>query len=197
MSLTSARRKAGTARKLEALASPIRHEVISLLGEGPSTVKALANRLGRSRQSLHYHVAQLLSAGVLRELGVQGAGRTQEQVYGLVDRQVAVGAGRSSHELNAVERATMALLRLTGRELKAAIRSAARTRGRAEEVVALRSRCRLDAAAREQLKGLIDRIGSTLKGAAQETEAPTYSVTIVVTPVRDALRGRRPRRSGA
>src|SRR5262245_8045290 len=75
---SNSRRRAGA---LEAIASPVRQEGMSELGEGPGTVKELAARLGRTRQALHFHVGVLERAGLVEVCGERGEGREKERVY--------------------------------------------------------------------------------------------------------------------
>ena len=99
---------------LEALASPVRQEVISELAEGPGTVKELSSRLSRSRQALHFHIDVLESAGLVEVASIRGEGRAQERVYrvarGAADPR---GTNLSARERAAAAKASKAMLRMT------------------------------------------------------------------------------------
>lgn len=198
MSAPGRRPTVAAERSLEALASPIRQEIISAFVDGPLTVKDLAQRLGRTRQALHYHVEHLVRAGILRAAGARPAGRRQEALYEVTSDTVSGASQRSRRDRGLAERAAGALLRLTERELRAAIRAGrgAASTGAAREVVAARGKCRLDAAGLARLNGLFDEIVTVLRQAEPRADAPTYAVTLVLTPARDAaLARRKPRRS--
>ena len=90
----------------------------------PATVRDLAARLGRSRQSLYYHLITLERAKLVTVTGWTGAGRDRERVYAVTRGPIAVGARLRSADLAAADRAVKALLRMTAREVSAVLLSA-------------------------------------------------------------------------
>src|SRR5436305_222362 len=107
---------------LRAIASPARQELISEIGHGGASARELAARLGRSRQALHFHLAALEKAGVIRVVEERGAGREAERVYAIAPGALNLAASHlSARELALAARATHSMLRLTSRELDAAI----------------------------------------------------------------------------
>jgi DNA-binding transcriptional ArsR family regulator len=192
------------ARALEAIASPARQELVSAIGEGAATARELAARLGRSRQSLYHHVDVLVRAGLVREAGTRGEGRRRERVYALPGEAMAVGGRASSRaDLPAANRAAQAMLRLTGREIGAALRErVGQPSGAQREMVALRGKARLGPRDLRRLNALIDRIQAILQNAKGGPQARRmYAVTLVLTPARDAAsradaRSRRPAAQG-
>lgn len=190
-------------KALEAVASPARQELLSALGNGPATVTELAERLGRTRQALYYHVRQLAGAGLVREAGERGAGRDRERVWALAVERVAVGA-RAGHrrDLATADRAVGAMLRLTAREVRAAIASGASARtGARRELLALRGKSRLEPQELARLNGQLEAIERLLVRAKARPAGRLYSLTIVLTPSREAAttvrraRGRARRRT--
>jgi DNA-binding transcriptional ArsR family regulator len=172
---------------LEALASPARQELISALGDGPATVRQLGDALGRSRQSLYYHLALLEGAGLVRCGDWRGEGRERERTYELVTHQLTVAARRTSDtERDAAVRATQALLRLTGREVIAAIASGDVSQvGTERELVALRGKARLGSRDLRRLNALIDQVYGLLVAAKRRSAGQRlYAVTIILTPAR-------------
>ncbi len=170
---------------LEAVASPARQEIIAALGEGPATVRDLAARLGRSRQALHYHVGVLVRSGVAGAAGWRGTGRSREAVFRITREVVAAPARQGSPaDLAVSERAVKAMLRLTAREVEAALR------GRhlvANGNLALRGKAHLGPADLTRLRGLIGEVEALLRGARQPRRGRSlFAVTIVVTPARSA-----------
>jgi DNA-binding transcriptional ArsR family regulator len=181
---------------LEAVASPARQEIISALGEGAATVRELARRLGRSRQSLYYHLELLERAGVVRPAGWRGTGRDRERVYRVPRGPIDARAG-SAADLATAEEAVRAMLRLTSRELAAALRSGDPP---PNATVAMRGKAHLDRAALIRLQALITEIQRLLRRSNKPGPSRRLvAVTVVVTPAgratpRPTSAGRRPRR---
>ncbi len=179
-------------RALEAVASPARQELLSALGHGPATVTELSVRLGRSRQALYYHLGVLSGAGLAMVTAWRGDGRNRERVYGLRSDRVAVGArAGSARDLAAAGRAVTAMLRLTGREVRQAIVSPeVRRLGARRELMALRGKARLAPEELRRLNRLLGQVQSLLRGAkSRRANHRLYSVTIVLTPSREAAAG--------
>ena len=61
-------------RTLQALAEPTRRAVVGLLRDGPQRAGEIADALAMSRQAMSRHLRVLRQAGVIRELGAEGAG---------------------------------------------------------------------------------------------------------------------------
>jgi len=72
-----------------ALAPPLRREILAAL-RTPDTAAGLARRLGRSRQSLGYHVKELERAGLVRHAGERRKGNFVEQLYQATARRFVV-----------------------------------------------------------------------------------------------------------
>ncbi|WNG40677.1 winged helix-turn-helix transcriptional regulator [Archangium minus] len=192
-------------RALDALTSPARHEVLGALAEGPATVRVLAERLGRSRQALYHHLDVLERAGVVQVAGEVGEGRGREKVYGVRPEGLQLtDAPASRGEVRAAVRASQAMLRLTAREVAAAIlASGLRRDGPERELVAVRAKVRLSPQKLRQLNEHLDAIHTVLTSTADAgKEDALYAVTLVLTSAReaglgDATRKRAPaRRSG-
>lgn len=178
-------------RVLEALASPVRQELMSALGDQPATVRELSGRLGRSRQALYYHLASLEKAGLVRVRAMRGHGRNRERVYERALPRQALKARRlSPPERAAAERAASALLRLTRREISFAIRSG---QERARGPIVLRGKARLGRGELDRAQALIREIALLFRRAqGRNASAPLYSVTLVLTPSLEAVLPIRP-----
>lgn len=170
---------------LDALASPARQELISLLGDRPATVRALATALGRSRQALHYHVGKLERAGLIRGVAWRGTGPSRERIYAVARPRLAVAATEAAADRPAARRALEAMLRLTARELDVALAAPnLRRRGGAREFCALRGKARLTGAELGRLNRLLERIEALLRSAKRGRGRRLYAVTLVLTPAR-------------
>jgi DNA-binding transcriptional ArsR family regulator len=175
---------------LEAVASPARLEILSALGDGPRTTQELAQRLGRSRQSLYYHLDMLEQAGlVATEAPAEGE---RERLFRLKSKRVAVsGLRESAHNRKAGAKAIQAILRLTAREATAALEDpATRFDGALREMIGIRGKARLTAAQLRRANKLIDQLVALLMEAKEGSPAtPLYAVTLVLTPAREAGNG--------
>jgi DNA-binding transcriptional ArsR family regulator len=168
---------------LDALASPARQEMVSHLGEGPATVRELALALGRTRQALHYHVALLEKAGLVKGTGWRGTGTARERVYAVTrSRMVATGTYGARDRASA-QRAVSATLRLTSREVARAFASPGRERGSGPPTfAALRGKARLTVADLRELHDLFGRIEAVLRRSKQGRGRRYYAVTLVLVP---------------
>lgn len=175
---------------LDAMASPVRQELISQLGEGPATVRELASALGRSRQALHYHVGLLERAGLMVRRGWRGTGPGREQVYAVARRRVVLAASRATGDGSAAERtgarrALSAMLRLTAREVDHALAQPdLRLRGSLREIAALRGKARLTGRELRELHDLFGQIETLLLRARRGRGRRLYAVTLVLVPAR-------------
>lgn len=184
---------------LQALASPARQELLAALADRRASVRELAARLGRSRQALHYHVATLEKAGLIRAAEWRGEGRAREAVYEAVRDALTVSARATSRpELDAGERAARAMLRLTARELGRALRELRATgTPRVRELLALRGKARLTPAKLKRANALIDELLALFGEPSPGEDAKLYALTLVLTPSRDASVGASPPRRPA
>lgn len=172
---------------LEAVASPARLELLSALGDGPLTTAELATRLGRSRQSLYYHLGWLEKAGlVVAEPPTEGS---RERRYRVREGRLAVGARRDSpSDRDAAAKALRAILRLTGREAAAALADPATSfRGPQREMIGFRGKARLTGAQLRRANELIDELEALFRDAKGGSAAlPLEALTVVLTPAREA-----------
>jgi DNA-binding transcriptional ArsR family regulator len=106
-----------SAKQLRVIASPGREEIFDMAALiGPCSITQLGNALGRSRNSLYYHVRALRDCGLLIETRRSGEGKKTTAYYDPPGRPLAVHFDLSTNER---KRAVIALAR-------ARIRSAAR-----------------------------------------------------------------------
>jgi predicted transcriptional regulator len=121
----SARVSLNSRKEVEAVGSSLRMEIIRhLQTHGPSTVFELARRMGRSADSLYYHVRRLQEVGVLARTGTRNGGRREEGVFGLAGEPLTVtveSAGDGAAE--AVLEAARSMLRDAEQNLAAVLES--------------------------------------------------------------------------
>jgi DNA-binding transcriptional ArsR family regulator len=106
-----------SAKQLQVIASPGREEIMDVVSLiGPCSITELAGALGRSRNSLYYHVRALRDCGLLVETQRSREGQKRTAYYDPSGRPLAVHFDLSTKDR---KRAVIALAR-------ARIRSAAR-----------------------------------------------------------------------
>jgi predicted transcriptional regulator len=71
--------------QLQCLASPVRGELLEVIGElGSCSVAELAHHLGKGPHTLYYHLAKLEEVGLVACTGARRAGRRDERLYDVV-----------------------------------------------------------------------------------------------------------------
>jgi len=174
-----------------ALASPHRLETIAALGDAKSaSIAELARRLGRSPHSLYYHIKRLADAGVVVPAETRRRGRRDEQVWTLAAERILLGPSPGAAGFGAAaSKAVDSMLRLTSRELQAALRREERKQGARRTLIGLRAKGRVDGPTLERITRLVGRIEALIRKANQQERAGTlYAVTIVLTPTEDKAR---------
>jgi DNA-binding transcriptional ArsR family regulator len=172
---------------LEVLSSPARLEILSALADGPTSTEELAERLGRSRPSLYYHLALLEQLGLVATEAPAAGER--ERLFRLTSARVAVATRRkSAQDRKAGAKAIQAILRITAREATTAMEDpATRVDGALRQMVGVRGKARLSDAELRRVNRLIDQLTTLLMDAKEG--APTdrlYALTLVLTPAREA-----------
>lgn len=172
---------------LDAVASPARLELLSALGDGPLGTRELAARLGRSRQSLYYHLGLLEEAGLV--VTDPSGSDSRERRYRLREGRLALAASEDSPaDRAAATRVLQTILRLTGREVAEALGdSAIRRRGPLREMIGFRGKARLSDAQLRRVNELIDELEGIFRNATSgSTALPLEALTVVLTPAREA-----------
>lgn len=83
-------------KDVEAVGSTLRMEILRhLQTHGPSTVFELARRMGRSADSLYYHVRRLQEVGVLARTGTRSGVRREEGIFALAGEPLTVSVESS------------------------------------------------------------------------------------------------------
>lgn len=172
---------------IEALASPHRLEIVAALGEAEqASIAALARRLGRTPHSLYYHVKLLERAGVVRIADTQRRGRRDERIWTLAGERIQLNATRSPASLAKASKAIDAMLRLTSRELSAALRRRAQRSDEKQPLIGIRGKARLGGRALRRVVGLLEEIGRVVADANRGAgSGRTFAVTLVLAPTED------------
>jgi len=76
--------------QLKAIADPLRSEICDLVLERAMSVTELADRVGRPKGTVAYHVEVLVDAGMLRVVRTRRVRAVQERLYGRVARTIVI-----------------------------------------------------------------------------------------------------------
>jgi DNA-binding Lrp family transcriptional regulator len=190
--MTTKRLSLTTREEVEAVASPVRMEIIRhLQSHERCTVAELASYMRRSADSLYYHVRRLLEAGVLERVGSRPAGRREEAVLALSAQgltfavEEAAGAGAV-----AAIRTTRDILREAEENLRRAVdRDPAGARSWDAPVVA-RLRSRLDVAGRAEVLAHLDAISEIFIRCKSDGDGTPHELTMLLVPLQETVRRR-------
>jgi DNA-binding transcriptional ArsR family regulator len=176
----------GSVGQIRALAHPERQRVLRLLTTGSMTNKQLADTLGESPARLHFHVRELLAAGLIELVEERPKGGVLEKYYRAAARSFRLEAAFG--EAPAGEGG------LAGATLTAARREAAR----AEEYFGsplpatriLHEQAVVSGARLERILGHLDAIGEELRVAAESPDGGgrPMLLTVVLHPLAPDVR---------
>jgi DNA-binding transcriptional ArsR family regulator len=76
-------------RQIQALAQPLRVDVLEALRE-PDSAAGVARAIGKTRQSVNYHLNALKQVGLIRHTGERRRGNFMEQLYQSVARRFVI-----------------------------------------------------------------------------------------------------------
>jgi len=191
-------RRLSRPREIEAVASPLRIEVLEHLRHaGTASVADLARLSGRRPTVLHYHVNLLHRAGLLRLAGRRPSGKRSEALFALAaERFAVVGRSESPGSVRSAVRTLGATLRLAQREAAAAMLSGrGGGAGRRRALHARRLRAPLSSEARARVNRLLDELEAVFRdevkrwararsgpAAALPEEGEVLALTFVLAP---------------
>ena len=184
MSPMTARHKTYVLRRadqLAALASPVRWRIAEFLAtHGPSSVRDLAGRLGRKPEALYYHVRAMAAVGLVLHDSDRRANRRTEAVYKLVAPRLTIDRKqRSSAYKEALCRSCETLLRLAGRDHRAAVfRGDFALEGPDRSLLVRRCSARLTRRGLAEVNRLLDRVVELLGEQDDTDSSDAYAVTI-------------------
>ncbi len=175
-----------TVAQMEALASPIRHQVhLAMEMLGPCSVNELAERMGRVPETLYYHVRRLEKVGILVKVGTRDAGTREEAIYQLKAKRLRVDPRQASPRfIKAMAKGCGALLRYAERTFVAALRKDATIRtGKASELRIRQVSVRLTQKSLIEVNARLDELQAVIDEADSSEETTMYAFTVCVAPI--------------
>jgi len=172
------------AEQLAALSSPVRSRIVeSLSVHGPSSVREIADRLGRLPESLYYHLRSLVEVGIVILKEKRKTRRRAEAVYQLAAHRLVIDPKQRSDEyMKALAGTCSAVLRLAERNYRTAVdRGGFALDGPQRSLMVRRYTLRLNRARLAQLNRLLERVAEMYDGQDEAQGGDPYAVTIVLS----------------
>lgn len=109
-------------RQLKALESPARLEIVDgFAASGPCSIARVAREIGRTPESLYYHVEQLVRVGLLVSKGTRKLEKHEERLYAACSSAIEIKVDWADpHAMRSIRRLTRANLRMVQRDIEAA-----------------------------------------------------------------------------
>ncbi len=174
------------ARQLEAVVSPVRHQILRTLSViGPSTIAELAGHLERSPESLYYHVRALQKVGLVEEVEARGTQGRKEAVFDVIARGIFTDPTQTSTRyIEAMKRSAASLLRLADRQLQRTLdQQKADGSQRPPTYRSMQYHSRLTPASVRELNKLLDQVGEFM-AEHDDPDGSMISLTVACAPVR-------------
>lgn len=170
-----------TALQLRAIGTPISAAIIEELRlGGPMSAAAIAERIGKSPQGVHYHLGKLREIGLVRVAGERETGRRPEMLFEMEAHDVHLTQGRRTPGLRReMLRMCRLFLRRAGDDYEAAVEDKADERLPAG-LRLTRSVTRLSEADVGELAAKLDSIDRWLDERDDAEGACRVTVTMVV-----------------
>jgi DNA-binding Lrp family transcriptional regulator len=134
-----------TSEQLECLASPVRSEVyMAFRARSQVSVAEVADAMGRSPESVHYHVRALARSGLLLKTGQRPSRRKPEALFSAAHDRIRLPDSHSDPVLAALNlKAVLAGLRQAARGFEMASKKAQSNPETAESLIVLKTVARL------------------------------------------------------
>lgn len=170
----------------KAIVSGPRAELIEfLLAIGPCSVFELAQHLDVAPDSLYHHVKKLVAAGIVREVGVQNAGRQVERLYDVAaedfDFHVDIESGANLEPFWDLART---LLRRAERLLQRSFAArAGSVRAGSRDTHVRSSTAWLTREQIDAVNGHLEAVRKIFEQGCRQREGSLHSLTVVMNPV--------------
>lgn len=171
--------------QLEALIAPLRLRLFGAAALlGPCSVAELAEHVGEKRESVYFHIHQLVLIGLLREVGTRSTSRRDELLYDTPASSIGLRFEASDPaNVEAHINIASAGLRMTMRDLPAAFKAGPKTRGKRRELNVSRLRGWLDQDDLQRANELIGELQGLFQKSRRSPETRPFSFSSVLMPV--------------
>ena len=156
----------------------------TLGGCGELTAREIAERCGRTRQNVYFHLNKLQEVGLVRVVGQRVAVKRPEAVYALSTERIRLQVDPLDPEsLNRFVHAYSSLMRAMAREFGASARGGRLDmEGRARAWVAFKDVARLDAPQIARVGALLAEVDAIMSDARGASEGTLWTVLAVSIP---------------
>ena len=176
-----------TADQLRVISSPVPLSIVQTLQQtGPASIRVLGPKIGRSSNSLHYHIRKLLKLGMIQEVGTRQSGSRTESIYDVVaDRFKGLDVSKEPALQEPVNRSVAALLRLAARNFADAAGkpSEISEKGAGRNIGAQRHMSRLTKKQLFELNTHIEGIEKLFRENIGSDDGQMLSLTLVLAPI--------------
>jgi len=166
-------------------APPTQRLVAGLEALGTASVRELARHLGRSPQSLYFHLQKLLRAGLVEDVGERGDGRNPERLYRLVATRLRIAGDLEDPEYReALAEISRSVTRAAERDYGRALEHGhARLHGRARNLCLHHYHVHLKPADRQRFVQMIEELTRFVLEHNAPEEGELLSYTALLSPV--------------
>lgn len=152
---------------------------------GTTSVRALAEHLGRSAESLYFHIRKLLACGLVVEAGTRPTGRRNEQLYRLVARRLRIAGDPGDADFaDAMTQMCSSVLRATERDYSRSLEAgSARLHGAGRNISLQHFHVHLSPQHRRQMVAMIEELTAFVLEHNQPGRGELLSYTTLLSPV--------------
>jgi len=165
--------------------SMVRLEIMEALPDlVPCSISELAKDLGRTPQSLYYHVEILTAVGLINQVGSRRAGKRDEAVYDLPAKWVRFVNNNDPDSRETLFKLAHTILRIAEKNYQQAYHRGFVTQvGDVENIYLRRQRGRLTDEALQKVREHINAIGELFENGKAEDRGNSYGLSVVLTPL--------------
>jgi DNA-binding transcriptional ArsR family regulator len=172
--------------QLRAMASPARQRIVAgFEALGTASVRELADHLGRSPESLYFHLRKLVDTGLVEDVGERPAGRRPERLYRLVaDRLKIAGDLEQPEYRDALAETCRSITRATERDYCRALElGTARLDGAGRNLSLHHFHVHLKPADRRRMVQLLEELTAFVIEHNDPERGDLHSYTAALSPV--------------
>ena len=165
--------------------SMVRLEITDAISDlAPCSIAELATELGRSPQSLYYHIDILCKVELIEQVGTRKTGRRDEALYDLASKWMRFVDNNDPKRQEVLLKLNQTVIRMTEKDYRNAFNKGyvARING-VENVYFRRQRGRLTDADVRKVYEHIEAIGKLLQDGNEARRGNLYSISLFLSPL--------------